>query len=292
MRYRIKHTTTYQYQEKVSLSQNQARLIPQQDEYQRCISCQISVEPPPDYLTDYRDYFGNQVSVFEVPTLHDKMVVTAISEVEVLSRPQQGLFDQQLPWEAVRDRLRAPFDPSSLLAAEYCLPTQFTKANEDIRQYALQSFTPGRPMLGACEDLMARIFNEFQFDAGFSTINTPVSEVFAHKRGVCQDFSHFALACIRSLGLAARYVSGYIETLPPPGQPKLEGADATHAWFSVYMPGLGWQDFDPTNNLVPGSQHVTLASGRDFADITPLKGVMFGGGSHTLAVAVDMNRLD
>ncbi|GAB3018754.1 transglutaminase family protein [Bowmanella dokdonensis] len=292
MKYRIRHVTTYQYAEKVSLSQNHARLIPQNNEFQRCLNHQISISPNADFMQEYHDYFANQVTVFEVPTLHDQMVVTALSEVEIYSRPQQGLFDQQLPWEWVRDRLSQPADPVTLQCAEFALPSRYTRSDEAIRQYARQSFAPGRAIIDACEELMNRIFTDFQFDASFTTINTPVSEVFAHKRGVCQDFAHLALACLRGLGLAARYVSGYIETLPPPGQPKLEGADATHAWFALYVPGLGWLDFDPTNNLQPGEQHITLASGRDFADITPLKGIMFGGGEHQLKVAVDMHRLD
>lgn len=178
-----------------------------------------------------------------------------------------------------------------MLAAQFfSIPTRLTQANKAILDYTLMSFTPGRSIVESCDDLMNRIFNDFTFDPSFSTINTPVSHVFEHKRGVCQDYAHLTLTCLRSIGLAARYVSGYIETIPPPGQEKLTGADATHAWVALFVPGSGWIDYDPTNNLKPYDQHVTLAVGRDFADITPLKGIMFGGGNQVLDVSVDMNR--
>ncbi len=178
-----------------------------------------------------------------------------------------------------------------MLAAQFfSIPTRLTQANKAILDYTLASFTPNRPIVESCDDLMNRIFNDFTFDPSFSTINTPVSHVFEHKRGVCQDYAHLTLTCLRSIGLAARYVSGYIETIPPPGQEKLTGADATHAWVALFVPGSGWIDYDPTNNLKPYDQHVTLAVGRDFADITPLKGIMFGGGNQVLDVSVDMNR--
>ncbi len=292
MRYRIKHVTTYSYQENVSLSQNHARLKPQNTALQQCLSHQITVSPEPDYSIEYQDYYNNTVFVFEIPTLHKTLVVTALSEVEILAYPQQSLFENQQPWEQVRQQLAFPSDRQLLQAAEYALPSPLTPASEAIKAFALHSFTPGRAIIEACNDLMARIFNEFTYDPGFSTLYTPVSEVLEHKKGVCQDFAHLALAALRSLGLAAKYVSGYIETVPPEGQEKLTGADATHAWFSLYVPGRGWLDFDPTNNLMPHQQHVTLASGRDFNDVTPLKGVMFGGGSNQLSVAVDMDRLE
>ncbi|MDN4503492.1 transglutaminase family protein [Alteromonadaceae bacterium BrNp21-10] len=291
MKYQIKHVTTYKYVDKVTLSQNHARLIPQTNENQRCLNYRIEISPAADFQAEYHDYFSNQVTVFEVPTLHDEMKVTAISEVEILYRQPPELFLQQLTWESVRDQLRTPQNQQQIRAAEFTLPSLHTGHNAEIQAYALQSFTPDRAIVDACLDLMSRIFHEFKFDPSFSTISTPVTEIFKHKRGVCQDYSHFALACLHSIGLAARYMSGYIETIPPKGQIKLAGADATHAWFAVYVPGTGWMEFDPTNNIQPSDQHVTLASGRDFADITPLKGVMFGGGSHQLNVQVDMNRI-
>lgn len=290
MRYTIKHVTTYNYSDKVSLTQNHARLTPLDTFQQRRINAQVNVTPEPDYQTQYTDHFGNLVTIFEIPTLHEKMQVTATSEVEIQGSPLQGLFSHHAGWETVRDQIRFPTEQVLLAAQFFSFPTRLTKSTNAILDYTLKSFTPNRPIVEACEDLMERVFKEFTFDPAFSTVNTPVTHVFEHKRGVCQDFAHFTLTCLRGLGLAARYVSGYIETIPPPGQEKLTGADATHAWVSLFVPGSGWIDFDPTNNLKPYDQHVTLAVGRDFADITPLKGIMFGGGDQVLDVSVDMNR--
>ncbi|AWB68791.1 transglutaminase [Saccharobesus litoralis] len=292
MIFNVKHVTTYTYSDMVSLCQNQARLTPMTVGHQVCHASEIHVSPAADYKEQFVDYFGNQVTVFDVPTQHNTLQVTAISTVELLPRSQDDLFNFQIPWESVRDSLRRPHNSELLNAAEYVLPSGFVQRSSAMKQFALQSFTANRAIVDACQHLMARIFNEFTFDPSFSTISTPLSEVLEHKKGVCQDFAHFAIACIRSIGLAARYVSGYIETLPPEGQEKLEGADATHAWFAVYIPNFGWLEFDPTNNLIPEKQHITLAVGRDFADVSPLKGVAFGGGEHQLQVAVDMMRME
>ncbi|MGB5445014.1 MAG: transglutaminase family protein [Psychromonas sp.] len=293
MKYKIKHTTTYHYSDFVSLCQNQARLTPKTNHRgQICHNTEIEIEPSTSYLQQYRDYFDNDVTVFEIPTQHKTLKVTAVSEVELLTGQNKNLSSVDLPWKKVRDLLANPNTPELLKAAEFVLPSQFTPIAEGIRGYALLSFTPETNLIYACEHLMARIFHEFYYDPSFSTISTPLSDVFAQKRGVCQDFAHFGLACLRSMGLAARYVSGYIETIPPEGVKKLEGADATHAWFAVFVPNFGWLDFDPTNNVLPNGQHITLAVGRDFSDVTPLKGVVFGGGSQRLDVAVDMIRLE
>jgi transglutaminase-like putative cysteine protease len=215
-----------------------------------------------------------------------------ISEVELLGGANSNLHNIDMPWEKVSDLLVAPHTPELLKTSEFVLPSQLIPIDKGIKEYALVSFELHKNIIAACKDLMARIFHEFHYDPGFTTISTPLSVVFAQKRGVCQDFAHFALACLRSVGLAGRYVSGYIETMPPEGEVKLEGADATHAWFAVFVPNLGWVDFDPTNNVLPQDQHITLAVGRDFSDVTPLKGVVFGGGSQLLDVAVDMIRLE
>ena len=160
----------------------------------------------------------------------------------------------------------------------------------ELHDYAEKSFAKGRPLLEAVEDLTTRLYTDFTYDPGFTTIATPLADVVKHRRGVCQDFAHLGIACLRALGLAARYVSGYIETDPPPDQEPLEGADASHAWFSVYLPQFGWIDFDPTNNQIPADRHITVAWGRDYADVTPLKGVVFGSGTHELSVSVDCKR--
>ncbi|WP_016956360.1 transglutaminase family protein [Catenovulum agarivorans] len=290
MKYTIKHTTTYSYSEPVNLCQNHARLTPISNQYQQCLTTEIVTSPTVDYLQSFIDYFGNRVSVFDIPTQHEVLQVTAISEVEIYNRQQINMLGWQMPWESVVQALANPITPQTLKAAEFTLVSAFTRYQAEMKDYALQSFTPNRAIVEACEDLMARIFSDFQYESGATTISTPLAEVFASKKGVCQDFAHFALACLRSIGLAGRYVSGYIETFPPEGQEKLEGADATHAWFALYVPDVGWVDFDPTNNVLPNDQHITLAVGRDFADVTPLKGIVFGGGMHQLAVAVDMKR--
>lgn len=292
MKYKIKHTTTYQYADFVSLCQNQARLTPKSNHKQICHSSNINIVPPTSYLHQYTDYFNNKVTVFEIATQHKTLTVTMVSEVELFIEQNINfnLFD--MPWKQVQDLLSAPKSKALLKASEFVLPSELTPIEKGIRDYALVSFTPEMNLIEACNDLMARIFHDFHYDPGFTTISTPLSVVFAQKRGVCQDFAHFALACVRSIGLAGRYVSGYIETLPPEGEEKLEGADATHAWFAVFVPNYGWVDFDPTNNVIPTEQHITLAVGRDFADVTPLKGVVFGGGYQVLDVAVDMLRLE
>jgi len=292
VKYRIKHSTTYQYSDFVSLCQNQARLTPKTIQGQICHNSRIEIMPPVSYLRHFQDYFDNTVTVFEIATQHKVLKVTMTSEVELLVKPNIDFNFVDMPWERVRDLLASPNTSELLKCAEFVLPSQFTSINEGIREYAQVSFSPGTNLISACKDLMARIFHEFQYDPGFTTISTPLSVVFAQKKGVCQDFAHFALACLRSIGLAGRYVSGYIETLPPEGEEKLEGADATHAWFAVFLPGVGWVDFDPTNNVLPNEQHISLAFGRDFSDVTPLKGVVFGGGSQLLDVAVDMIRLE
>ncbi len=291
MKYRIEHKTTYKYSKDVSLTQNHARLTPLNLHNQTCLHTQLIVTPTPDYAVKVRDRFANIVTVFEVPTQHKVMEVTAISEVEVIAAQANDLFAKNISWESVREELANPFDNDYLDALPYVISTSLTTANQQMVDYALTSFTPNRPIIEACEELMGKIYQDFAFDSQFSTINTPLVDVFKHKKGVCQDFAHLAIACLRGLGLAARYVSGYIETLPPPGQEKLVGADASHAWVSLFVPTIGWLDFDPTNNIQPQEQHVVLAVGRDFSDVTPLKGVMFGGGSQRLSVAVDMTRI-
>lgn len=292
MRYRISHTTTYKYESKVSVCYNMTRLTPCTNDRQTCLNTVFHVDPPPQSMRSHEDAFGNQVNYFEITRPHAELRITAASDVEVRGQPQQELFADDLPWEQVIDAVRTSKDESTIMVRDFALPSPLVPLVDGVREYALESFTAGRPLVEAANDLMQRIFADFKYDPAFTTISTPLQQVLKHRKGVCQDFSHLAIACLRSLGLPARYVSGYIETLPPEGQEKLQGADASHAWFSVYTPANGWMDFDPTNNQVPGEQHITVAHGRDFADVTPLKGVVYGGGSHELAVAVDVRRED
>lgn len=199
---------------------------------------------------------------------------------------------QSLPWEEAVRLLPNDHSAAGLEAYQFGFESARIRIRPEFASYALQSFRPGRPMPEALRDLTARIHNDFRFDSKVTNVRTPTEEVFRKRRGVCQDFAHLQIACLRSLNLAARYVSGYLRTYPPPGRPRLVGADASHAWVSAYCPGSGWLDMDPTNNVVPSDGHVTLAWGRDYGDVSPLRGLILGGGAHTLKVAVDMEPID
>lgn len=290
MRFRIQHVTRYVYEEPVSLCHSIAHLKPRTQPGQRLISAQVRVDPFPAVSREHTDFFGNRVSYFSIQQSHTTLEVAATSEVEV-EAVELPDFDVSLPWEAVLHELREARDQATLEARIFTLPSSFVPLVPEATDYACASFSAGRPVLEAVSDLMSRIFREFEYDPHFTTVATPLSEVLEHRKGVCQDFAHLGLACLRGLGLPARYVSGYLETIPPPGQPKLQGADASHAWFSLYVPGMGWVDFDPTNDQVPREQHVTVAVGRDFQDVTPLRGVFYGGGEHELEVEVDVDRV-
>jgi transglutaminase-like putative cysteine protease len=236
----------------------------------------------PAVMQEQTDFLGNRMHYFSIQTPHQQLIVTAVSDVEV--KPQDNTSLQSPPWESIRDNMDTE-------ARDFVLDSPFIAKDSAIAEYAEQSFTADRPLLEAAQDLTTRIFTEFTYDPHFTTIATPLSEVLEHRRGVCQDFAHLGIACVRAMGLPARYVSGYLETLPPPGQPKLQGVDASHAWLSVYVPQQGWIDFDPTNNQMTTEQYITTAWGRDYEDVTPLKGIVFGGGEHQLDVSVDVERL-
>lgn len=287
MRYRVIHTTEFRYEARVGLCYNEARLLPRELPHQKVLAAALQIDPPPNDHYERLDYFGNRTAYFSIQQPHDRLVVTATSEVEV---GKSNLFDgaANLPWEMVRGGLRSDRSADVMEASQFTLDSPMVGVDDLLTDYARPSFPPGRPLVEAVHDLMQRIFREFKYDPEFSTLATPLKEVLAHRSGVCQDFAHLAIGCLRAQGLAARYVSGYIETQPPPGQERLVGADASHAWFSVYQPGAGWLDFDPTNNQLPGDRHITVAWGRDYADVTPLKGVAYGGGEHELKVAVDV----
>lgn len=288
MRYRVSHTTRYDYSEPVTLCHNEAYLLARDCPGQRCLASALQIEPLPVVLNERYDYFGNRVSYFAIQIPHDTLTVTARSEL--ISEPQEPPATSP-SWETVGAQLAAAGDAEGLRARDLALPSPFVPADPGLADYARISFVPGRPLLAAVQELTGRIHADFTYDPHFTTVITPLTEVVAHRRGVCQDFAHLGIACLRALGLAARYVSGYLETLPPPGQPKLRGADASHAWFAVYVPGQGWYDFDPTNDQSRTEQYLTTAWGRDYGDVTPLKGVVFGGGAHRLSVAVDVEPL-
>lgn len=296
VRYHVLHETRYDYGSPVSLSQQQLHLSPRVLAWQQVEEQCITIEPPPTWRRDGQDAFGNPVTwvAFHVP--HDTLVIRSLMTIAV-SPHLPGDIEASLPWEEVRDRLAYDATdprPEDLDATRFLFESPHVRVKHELAAYAADCFLPGTPVLVGAERLMAKIFDEFEFDPEATTVSTPVLEVLENKRGVCQDFAHLMIACLRALGLAARYVSGYLLTRPPPGKPRLIGADASHAWVSVYSPGNGhdWIDFDPTNNLLPNTEHITLAFGRDFSDISPLRGIILGGGGTEPEVAVTVFPLD
>lgn len=291
MRHRVTHTTEYRYSEAITLCHNEAHLFPRSLTAQLCVDAGIKISPKPKVYHERKDSFGNRVAYFSIEQSHTLLQVIARSEVELAPLPPPQLEDTPR-WEDVQTRLHNEISRGALEARQFLLASPLINPCETFAQYAAFSFIPGRPFLSAVHDLMRRIFTEFTYDAEFTTVATPVHDVFAHKRGVCQDFAHFAIACLRSRGFAARYVSGYLETPPPEGQTQLVGTAASHAWVSVYCPELGWVDFDPTNNLLSSDQHIVVAWGRDYSDVTPLKGILLGGVEHELKVSVEVMRIE
>jgi transglutaminase-like putative cysteine protease len=291
LRYSIDHRTIYTYLEPVSVCHNVLRLAPRDTERQLCRDVSVRIDPEPDVLREYVDFFGNKVIYFSIEQEHGQLTVVVHSEIEkrAAGGREMNLYDNTTI-ETVKQDLSDDMQEAGEVS-QYIFETLMTAGSEAIETYARVSFQPGRPVLEAGLDLMRRIYADFEFTPGFSTVSTPLSEVMRERKGVCQDFAHLAIACVRSVGLPARYVSGYIETISPPGVEKLMGADASHAWFSIYIPHMGWTDFDPTNNILPGDQHITIGWGRDYADIAPMKGVILSSGSHELTVSVDVRRL-
>ncbi|GAB4114460.1 MAG: transglutaminase family protein [Rubrivivax sp.] len=288
----VTHETRYDYSVAVSPALHLAHLRPLSDAAQTLLDFRLDIDPPPDETGAETDVWGNPRHRFAVLAPHRRLTVRAVSRVQL--RPRfAGLEPAGGPaWEAVAARLRyvarAPFEP----AVEFTLPSPFVPRLEALRAYARPSFPPGRPVAEGALDLMHRVHADFRYDGEATQVDTPLAEAFAQRRGVCQDFAHVMAGALRMLGLPARYVSGYLLTTPAPGQPALVGADASHAWVQAWVPGTpgvgadGWLDLDPTNDLVPGLGHVRLAVGRDYGDVTPLRGVIRGGGAHTLTVGV------
>jgi transglutaminase-like putative cysteine protease len=281
MRYRITHKTTYQYPNAVSVAEHAVHLTPRSWPHHRCLSHALRIHPTPASRVERQDYFGNHVHLFSIEEPHHEFIVEASSmvEIEADSRPWPSTSPA---WEDVARSLPGDRSPAALDAYQFVF---------DIASYALDSFLPDRPLTEAVLDLTERIYRDFKFDAKATTVSTPVDEVFKKRRGVCQDFAHLQITCLRSLQLPARYVSGYLRTNPPPGRPRLVGADASHAWLSVYCPGVGWLDTDPTNNVVPSDSHITVAWGRDYGDVSPVRGIILGSADHKLKVSVDVEPL-
>jgi transglutaminase-like putative cysteine protease len=293
-RYQIFHDTCYHYDSPVSLAQQLAHLWPRECAWQRCTEQQLLISPDPTARRDELDVFGNPLTRLAFERPHDELQVNAQLTVEVLARPALD-FKQSPAWELTRDALTYSSQPLSaelLEACRYRFQSPYVHLKRSFVEFSQSCFPAGRPLLLGVQDLMQKIFSEFTFDAEATQVATPLVEVLERRRGVCQDFAHLMLACVRSRGLAARYISGYLLTQPPPGQPRLIGADASHAWVSVFCPALGWVDFDPTNNVQPALEHITLAWGRDFSDVSPLRGVILGGGNHDPEVRVTVMPLD
>lgn len=287
MKYRVSHSTNYSYSDPVT-SHNMLHLKPRKTPQQECLRSEITISPVPKFTAERQDYFGNTVTYFSMEERHDALKVGAVSEVNVAPFVPP-LVEFTPPWEDVRDRL-AEIAPAHLDAVQYLHETEHVKFDPELTEYAEVSFTPRRPVLDAVMDLTHRIFKEFAYDRNATSINTAPIDILRMRKGVCQDFTHLEIACLRSLGIAARYVSGYLQTRPPPGEEpsKLIGADASHAWLAFYCPEFGWISVDPTNDLVPSDKHIVVSWGRDYADVSPVKGVVLGGGRHTMTVAVEV----
>jgi transglutaminase-like putative cysteine protease len=286
--YQILHDTHYKYDSPVSLAQQLAHLWPRHVPWQRCLDQQLVISPMPTTRSDERDVFGNPLTRLAFERPHDELHVCARLRIEVLERPSLD-FDASVSWEESRHALTysaARISPDIVDACRYRFESPYVHLKQAFVEFSSSCFPAGQPMLLCAQALMQKIFAEFTFDGEATQVATPLVEVLETRRGVCQDFAHLMLACLRSRGLAARYVSGYLLTQPPPGQPRLIGADASHAWVSVFCPVSGWVDFDPTNNVQPALEHISLAWGRDFSDVSPLRGVILGGGSHDPDVRV------
>lgn len=286
MRLRVTHKTIYDYSETVSLCHSLVHLRPRPTDRQSLAEHELWIDPPPSILSESSDYHGNPVARFAVQIPHRSLTLSAVSEVEVRPRPPGNLFSPA--WETVRDALAAAADADTIHASQFVFDSPHVRVADAIRSYAASSFEPGRPCLDAARDLMRRLHRDIAYAPGSTSVATTVEQVLIHRQGVCQDLAHLLIACLRSHGLAARYVSGYLLTQPPPGKPRLVGADASHAWVGVYCSGSGWVDLDPTNNLEPSDQHVTAAWGRDYEEVSPVRGVVLGGGQHEVRVAVDV----
>ena len=292
-RYQIFHDTHYRYDSPVSLAKQLAHLWPRPCAWQVCRDQVLEISPEPTQRLDQHDVFGNPLTRLAFERPHDELRVAARLEVEVLERPARDLA-QSAKWEAACSALSYSGQPVALDLLKACrfrFESPYVRLKKNFVTFADDCFPPARPLLEGAQALMEKIYGEFTFDAKATQVATPLLEVLEKRRGVCQDFAHLMLACLRSRGLAARYVSGYLLTQPPPGQPRLIGADASHAWVSVFCPDTGWVDFDPTNNVQPALEHITLAWGRDFSDVSPLRGVILGGGNHDPEVEVTVTPL-
>ncbi len=288
MQYKITHSTSYQYSTAVSVCHNLVMLTPRDDSRVHIHHHRLTTHPTPQFSSRRKDAFGNVVNAFSIEENHRQLTVTATNRVTVSSHSLPA--DDSTPaWESVPAAIQEQSDPEWIASARFAFDSPRIACSEEFADYARQSYAPSRPVLAAARDLTSRIHRDFQYDKSATVVTTATSDAFRLRKGVCQDFAHIQIACLRSIGLPARYVSGYLRTYPPPGKPRLVGADQSHAWVSSYCgPEIGWVEFDPTNNCICGTDHVPIAWGRDYGDVVPMRGVFLGGGAHQLKVSVDV----
>jgi transglutaminase-like putative cysteine protease len=290
--YRVVHRTEYTYDSEVTSSYGELYVLPRDAPGQVCRTSSVRIEPEPHDYRERIDFFGNRAAYFAVLEPHTRLTVTAESVVDV-NRPGSLLLPVDQAWEMIRDRLHLDPAEDAFAAREFVLRSPKVVVSPEVAAYAAPSFTPGRALTEALIDLTARIYNDFDYEPGSTSVRTTLTELLERRQGVCQDFAHLAVGCLRSVGLAGRYVSGYLETVPPPGKPRLVGADVSHAWASVFVPDAGWVDLDPTNNRFVSDRYVTNAFGRDYGDVSPLKGVIYTESmKNELEVSVDVAPLE
>ena len=287
MRYRIRHSSAYSYGNDIMLAHHLLHLTPRATPGQRVTGFRMTIDPAPSVKTEHRDYFGNPEVYLEMHEPHRKLTIQTQIDIEVATaRP--AVTAMKTPWEDLRDQLLHPAGPGVRAASTFAYASPMVALGGALRAFAMPSFIRGRPIGEAAMDLTNRIHDEFTFDAEATTIATPVGEVLENKRGVCQDFAHLQIACLRALGLAARYISGYLRTVPPPGTERVVGGDVSHAWLSVWCGEDRWLDLDPTNGRPGSSDLITLAWGRDYGDVSPSQGVIIGSNQQDLEVEVDV----
>ena len=291
MNYHITHRTLYEYAAPVSVSHHVARLEPRATVTQTREKFSLQIFPEPSLRKARVDYFGNSLCFFAIQEVHNRLEIITHSRVAVLAK-QPVAHESTASWESVAEMFLDPVSPEVVEPYQFVFDSPQIRASRELADYARESFGKGTPLLVGARDLTRRIFKDFKFDPRATTVATPLEEVWVKRRGVCQDFAHLGIACLRSLGLPARYVSGYLRTHPPAGKPRLVGTDASHAWFRIFCPGTGWMDFDPTNNVQPSEEHIMVAYGRDFGDVSPVAGILTGGGKHDVKVSVDVEPLD
>lgn len=287
MIFEVSHKTVYHYTAPVAQAYHLVHLAPRQHERQRTIRHSLIIEPAPSSRNDFEDYFGNPASTVGIESSHSELVIHSRGVIEVKAPPPIDVRSSAA-WDGVAAQLSPSHPPYDMNVMQYVMPSYHAAVTPRVVAFAAPSFKPGRPLLECALDLNSRINSEFKYDSAATDIATTVDDLLRIGRGVCQDFAHLMIAAMRAFGLPARYVSGYLLTYAPPGKKKLVGSDASHAWVSVWAPGIGWVDFDPTNNMIPKDEHITIAYGRDFQDVSPVTGVLLGGGSHHIDVAVDV----